>query len=125
MTKVANCKAEVQHTGRDVAELRAFAAPGSWTNEKSESFAALVGALGAAGYRSLYCNVNTIGLQRKGQSAIYPVPACPRGALAAFAGKFVRIVCVDRTDKNTGRLFAFSAVPSTGEVTRAAREEGA
>ena len=125
MSKIANCKAEVEYTGPHAAELRAFAAPGSWTREKSESFASLVGALSAAGYRSFSSSVNTIGLQRKGQSAIYLVPAGQRGALAAYAGKFVHIVCVDRTDNYSGRLFAFSEVSSTGKVTRAAREEGA
>ena len=125
MSKIADCKAEVEYAGPHAAELRAFAAPGSWTNEKSGAFAALVEALNAAGYRSFSSSVNTIGLQRKGQSAIYLVPAGQRGALAAYAGKYVHIVCVDRTDNYSGRLFAFSEVSSTGKVTRAAREEGA
>ena len=123
MSKIANCKAEVEYAGPHAAELRAFAAPGSWTNEKSGAFAALVEALNAAGYQSFSSSVNTIGLQRKGQSAIYLVPAGQRGALAAYASKFVHIVCVERTDNYSGRLFAFSEVSSTGEVTHAAREE--
>lgn len=86
MSKIANCKAEVEYAGPHAAELRAFAAPGSWTNEKSGAFAALVEALNAAGYRPFSSSVNTIGLQRKGQSAIYLVPAGQRGALAANAG---------------------------------------
>lgn len=124
MPKIVNCKAEVEYVGPHAAELRSFAAPGSWTKEKSAAFAALVDALSAAGYRSFSSSVNTIGLQRKGQSAIYLVPAGQRGALAAYAGKYVHIVCVDRTDNYSGRLFSFAEVSSNGQVMRAGLEDG-
>ena len=124
MSKIANCKAELEYVGPNAAELRAFAAPGSWTKEKSAAFAALAEALSAAGYQSFSSSVNTIGLQRKGQSAIYLVPDGQRGALASYAGKYVHIVCVDRTDNYSGRLFSFAEVSSTGHVIRAALDDG-
>lgn len=124
MSRIANCKAELEYAGPNAAELSAFTALGSWTKEKSAAFAALVEALSAAGYLSFSSSVNTIGLQRKGQSAIYLVPAGQRGALAACAGKYVHIVCVDRTDNYSGRLFSFAEVSSTGQVIPAALENG-
>jgi hypothetical protein len=124
MSKIANCKAEVEYAGPHGVELSAFAAPGSWTKEKSAAFAALVEALSAAGYRSFSSSVNTIGLQRKGQSAIYLVPDGQRGAVAAYAGKYVHIVCVDRTDNYSGRRFSVAEVSSNGQVMRAGLEDG-
>lgn len=124
MAKIAECKTDVVFVGPYASELRTFAAPGSWTKEKSEAFTAVVAGLAGAGYRSFSSSVTTIGLQRKGQSAVFRVPAGQRGALAVYAKKYVHIVCVDRTDNYSGRLFAFSEVSSNGEIVRAAQEEG-
>lgn len=124
MSMIANCKSDVEYAGPHAAEIRAFSAPRSWTMEKSTGFAALVDALSAAGYRSFPSSVNTIGLQRKGQSATYLVPAGQRGALAAYAGKYVHIVCVDPTDNYSGRLFSFAEASTTGQIVRAALEDG-
>lgn len=124
MAKISECKADIVYTGPYATELRAFAAPGSWTKEKSESFTTVVDGLTEVGYRSFSSSVTTIGLQRKGQSAVYRVPAGQRGALAAYADRYVHIFCVDRTDNYSGRLFAFSEVSATGQIVRAAQEEG-
>jgi hypothetical protein len=123
MSKIADCKADVEYRGPHAKDLRAFAAPGSWTKEKSEAFAELVEGLTKSGYRSFSSSVSTIGLQRKGQSAIYRVPAGQRGALSAYADKYVHVVCVDRTDNYSGRLFSFSEVSATGQVVLAEQEE--
>jgi hypothetical protein len=114
MAKIAESKTEIVYTGPFAEELTSFAAPGSWTNEKSDAFLTLMEGLNAAGYRNFSSSVNTIGLQRKGQSATYLVPVGQRGALAAFSGKHVHIVCVDRTDDYSGRIFAFSEVSNMG-----------
>lgn len=62
-------------------------------------------------------------LQRKGQSAVYRVPLGQRGALAAHAERYVHIVCIDRTDNYSGRLFAFSEVSQAGQVVRSATKD--
>lgn len=123
MSKIANCKADVEYASPHASEPRAFAAPGSWTKEKPAAFAALVEALSAAGYRSFSSSVNTIGLQRKGQSAIYLAPAGQKGALDAYARKYVHIVSAERTDNYSGRMFSFAEAFSTGQVMRAALED--
>ncbi len=116
MAKIAESKTEIAYTGPFAEDLKSFSAPGSWTKEKSDAFSTLMEGLNAAGYRNFSSSVNTIGLQRKGQSAIYLVPTGQRGALAACSGKHVHIVCVDRTDNYSGRIFAFAEVSDVGRL---------
>jgi hypothetical protein len=123
MAKIADCKVDVAYSGPFASELQAFAAPGSWTGDKTAAFSAIVEGLTNAGYRSFTSSVATIGLQRKGQSAVYRVPMGQRGALAAHAERYVHIVCIDRTDNYSGRLFAFSEVSQTGQVVRSAAKD--
>jgi hypothetical protein len=122
MAKLADYKVDVAYAGPFVSELQAFAAPGSWTRDKTVAFTAIVEGLMSAGYRSFSSSVATIGLQRKGQSAVYRVPIGQRGALAAHAERYVHIVCIERTDNYSGRLFAFSEVSQTGQVVRSAKK---
>lgn len=124
MAKIAECKADVVYAGPYASELQAFAAPGSWTKDKSEAFTALIAGLAEVGYRSFSGSATTLGLLRKGQSAIYRVPSGQRGALAAYAEKYVHIVCVHRTDNFSGRMFAFTEVSSDGKIVGAAKVEG-
>jgi len=123
MAKLADCKVDVAYAGPFAEELQAFAAPGSWTSDKTASFTATVEGLTNAGYHSFSSSVATVGLQRKGQSAVYRVPMGQRGALSAHAAKYVHIVCIDRTDNYSGRLFAFSEVSQTGQVLRSAKKD--
>ncbi len=116
MAKIAESKTEIVYAGPFAEELTSFAAPGSWTKEKSDAFSTLMEGLNAAGFRNFSSSVNTVGLQRKGQSATYLVPAGQRGALAAFSGKHVHIVCLDRTDNYSGRIFAFAEVSDVGRL---------
>ena len=116
MAKIADTKVDVVYTGPFATELRSFAEPGTWTNEKTREFKEIVEGLTQAGYRSFSSSVATIGLQRKGQSAVFRVPEKQRGALAAYANKYVHIVCIDRTDNYTGRLFAFSEISQKGRI---------
>lgn len=123
ISKLADCKVDVAYAGAFASELQAFAAPGSWTSDKTAAFTAIVEGLTNAGYRSFSSSVATIGLQRKGQSAVYRVPMGQRGALAAHAERYVHIVCVDRTDNYSGRLFAFSELSQTGQIVRSAKKD--
>lgn len=117
MPKIAECKTDIVYTGQYAQELQQFSKKGSWTKEKSESFVALVDGLTKAGYRQFSSSTRTIGLQRKGESAIYKVPDGQRGALSKLSGKYTHIICIDRTDSYSGRLFAFNEVLSTKNVT--------
>lgn len=114
MPRIAECKVDAEYVGPHSNELKKFTEPGNWTKEKSEAFTAVMDSLYKAGYRSFSSSVSTIGLQRKGQSAIYRVPSGQRGALAAHAEKYVHIVCIDRIDNYSGRLFAFAPIAATG-----------
>jgi hypothetical protein len=116
MTRLVNCKTEIEYAGPAAQELKSFEAPGRWTKEKSAAFVALMQRLKNDGYTTFNSSVHTIGLQRNGQSAIYHVPSGQRGGLAAYAGKHVHIVCVARTDAYSGRMFAVSEVSETGQV---------
>ncbi len=116
MAKIGESKTDIAYSGPFAEELKFFSAPGSWTKEKTDAFSTMMLGLAAAGYRNFSSSVNTVGLQRKGQSAIYLVPAGQRGALAAYSGKYVHIVCIDRTDDYSGRLFSFTEVSETGQV---------
>ena len=124
MAKLADCKVDVAYAGPFASELQAFAAPGSWTSDKTASFTAIVEGLTNVGYRSFSSSVATVGLQRKGQSAVYRVPMGQRGALAAQAERYVHIVCIDRTDDYSGRLFTYSEVSETGQVVGSAKKDG-
>ena len=42
MAKIAEGKTDIAYSGPHAKDLRAFAAPGSWTKEKSEAFAKLL-----------------------------------------------------------------------------------
>lgn len=123
MAKIADCKVNIAYAGPFVTELKAFSAPRSWTGDKTAAFTAIVEGLTGNGYRSFSSSVETIGLQRKGQSAVFRVPVRQRGALAAYAEKYVHIICIDRTDNYSGRLFAFSEVSETGQVVRSVNKE--
>lgn len=123
MVKITDCKVNVAYSGPFASELKAIAAPGSWTSNKTAAFSEIVEGLTKAGYRSFTSSVATIGLQRKGQSAVYRVPIGQRGALAAHAERYVHIVCIDRTDNYSGRLFAFSEVSQTGQVVLSAKKD--
>ena len=116
MPRIANCKTDIEYGGPSAQEFKFFAASYSWTKAKSDAFDALVQSLRKDGYRNFTSSVKTIGLQRKGESAIYRVPAGQSGSLAPYAGKYVHIVCIDRTDDYSGRIFAVSEVSETGQV---------
>lgn len=116
MVKIADCKVDVTYAGPFADELSVFSAPGSWTKNKTATFTAFVEGLTGLGYRSFTSSVSTIGLQRKGQSAIYSVPVGQRGALAAFAEKHVHIICIDRTDDYSGRMYIFAEVAQNGNL---------
>jgi hypothetical protein len=115
MPRIANCKTDIEYGGPSAHEFKVVAVPDNWTKEKSVAFEAVVQSLRKDGYRNFTSSVKTIGLQRKGESAIYRVPVGQRGSLAAYAGKYVHIVCVDRTDDYSGRIFAVSEVSETGQ----------
>jgi hypothetical protein len=112
--RIANCKTDIEYGGPFAQEFKFVAAPYNWTKEKSVAFKALVQSLRKDGYRNFTSSVKTIGLQRKGESAIYRVPVGQRGSLAGYAGKYVHIVCIDRTDDYSGRIFAVSEVSEAG-----------
>jgi hypothetical protein len=118
MPRIADSKTDIEYSGPYAQELKSFAAPGSWTKEKSDTFSALVQGLTKTGYRNFSSSVEIIGLQRNGQSAIYHVPIGQRGVLSAYAGKYVHIVCVAYTDKYTGRLFSLAQVSEGGQLAQ-------
>ena len=74
------------------------------------------GDASAKGYKTFNSSGQSIGLFRIGQSAIFAVPAKQRGALARYAGRFVHIVCVGRTDNFSGRTFAVAEVTEQGDL---------
>jgi hypothetical protein len=121
MPRVANCKTDIEYSGPYAQEIKSFAAGESWTKEKTISFQSIVQFLKKSCYRYFNSSVNTIGLQRKGQSAIYHVPLRQAGALAAYAGKYAHIICVARTDDYSGRVFAVSEVSEIGQLVRGGR----
>jgi hypothetical protein len=65
MSKIADCKADVEYSGPHAKDLRAFAAPGSWTKEKSVAFAELVEGLTKSGYRSFSSSVSALNQATK------------------------------------------------------------
>lgn len=89
MARIADCKVDVAYAGPFATELQAFAAPGSWASDKIGASTAIVEGLTNAGYRPFSNSVATIGLQRKGQSAVYCVPMGQRGALSAHAERYI------------------------------------
>lgn len=111
---IAAYKTEVEFRGSLAQDLKSFSAPGRWTKWKQEAFSKLVDRLAESGYQRFSSSAVTVGLYRKGQSAIYKVPVRQRGALSSYEGKFVHIVCVARKDNYSGRIFAVAEVSDSG-----------
>ena len=94
---------DISFRGHMAAELAVLAQDGAWTKARVDLLAKVVWTVKLSGYQTFNASGQTIGLYRKGQSAIFAVPAAHKDALAPFAGKLVHIICIDRSDNYSGR----------------------
>ena len=93
--------------------LREISISISWTKRKRELFTQLNQSLIKEQYILFHSDFRTYDLQTKGSSAIYSVPDDQRGTLKEYAGKKVRIICLDYSDRwpgYSGRKFAAKAI---------------
>ncbi len=93
--------------------LREISLTTSWNKRKRKLFELLNQALVTEKYRIFHSDFRTYDLQKKGSSAIYLVPDDQRGTLKEYAGKKVRIICLDYSDRwpgYSGRKFAAKAI---------------
>ena len=85
----------------------------TWNTEKIILFDAFEGLARAKGsYLKFTGDFRDYHLQTKGQHCLYQVPLNQRGALAAFAGKKIRLVCGGKYNLREGRYFYAKSVLS-------------
>lgn len=85
----------------------------SWTKRKKELFHDLNQRLEVEKYVIFHGDFRTYALQNKGASAIYQIPLDQRGTLKTYAGKTIRLICLDYSDRwpgYSGRKFALKAI---------------
>lgn len=90
---------------------RALAARTIWNAEAAALRAALVAHLEAKGYISFDANVTNYGRWHVGESHLFFVPAVRRGALSAFHGKTIRLVCTGSGRYTRGLMAGVVRVP--------------
>lgn len=85
--------------------LREMRALPTWTARKYEVFAQFEYLARKKGYLHFTADVRDYQLSGSGNSCLYQVPLHQRGALSAFAGKFIRVVCGGKSNRYSGRHY--------------------
>jgi hypothetical protein len=100
--------------GRLLRQLRTMP---TWTDEKKRLFKEASEVASRENYLRFTGDFRDYNVVRNGDSCLYDVPPTQRGALAAFRGERVRLICAGRTDRHTGRVFLAKPVKSTHSST--------
>lgn len=124
MPKIIDGQTDIAFRGPLAAELAFLAQDGSWTKHRVNMLAMVVRTLKLSGYQTFNGSGQTIGLYRKGHSAVFAVPAAQKRALAPFAGKLAHAICIDRTDSYSGRSYAVAEVTPEGDRPTPSRTSG-
>jgi hypothetical protein len=85
--------------------LREMRALPTWTARKYEVFAQFECLARKKGYLHFTADARDYRLSGSGNSCLYQVPLNQRGALSAFAGKFIRVVCGGKSNRYSGRHY--------------------
>jgi len=88
--------------GRVLREMRSMP---TWTARKFEVFAEFERLARKKGYLHFTADVRDYRISGSGNSCLYQVPLNQRGALSAFAGKFIRVVCGGKSNRYSGRHY--------------------
>ena len=85
--------------------LRALNKISTWNKVKAEMFDEFLNLAETENYLKFTGDYRDYHLQRKAEHCLYFVPENQRGALQAFAGKKVRVICGGRWNARDGRIF--------------------
>lgn len=77
----------------------------TWTKERHQYIKDCVALARKGGFIFFTGDFRTYGIEHSGAYIIRDVPAGQRGALSAFVGQRIRLVCLGKSDARAGRYF--------------------